>query len=258
MLSILNMKETDLYQFHDHDFLDCNCNLYGEYMLKEMSKFCPFKLPLFLLKFKLLYNELNLKNSEINKNWKESKSDNVCVPYEINKFNITKLNFILKCFDLELGFENCVDADENLIYIPVKKDVCRRVHMNYPQSQKRYFEYYNQDKDTLFPPKCIQNNIYQFSLVISIIDKIVQDKNILNSVNFKELNSLAEQMNSTKIKYLDGLLSKTQTHNIVKDATFLDLVYKNPSKSFTEYVQEFYLNNDILLLQNKFNKLSIR
>jgi hypothetical protein len=249
------MKETDLYQFHDHDIIDCDCNLYGEYMLKEMSKHCPFKLPLFLLKFRLLYNQLNLKNSEINKNWKTSK-ECTSVPYELNKFNVVKFNHILKCFDSDSSFENCFDTDENLLYIPVQKEICRRVHMNYPQSQKKYFEYYIQDKDTLFPPKYIQNNIYQFNLVLSILDKLVQNKNVLNTVNFKELNQLAEQMSFAKIKYLDGLLNKTQSHNIVKDAAFLDLLYKNP-KSFTECVQEFYLNTDIHHLQNQLEQLSI-
>lgn len=256
MLSILNMKETDLYQFHDHDIMDCECNLYGEYMLKEMSKYCPFKLPLFLLKFKILYNQLNLKKSEINKNWKGGECTSV--PYELNKFNVVKFNHILKCFDSESSFENCFDTDENLLYIPVQKEICKRVCMNYPQSQKKYFEYYIQDKDTLFPPKCIQNNIYQFNLVLSILDKLVQNKNVLNIVNFKELNQLAEQMNSAKIKYLDGLLNKTQSQYIVKDAAFLDLMYKNPSKSFTECVQEFYLNINIHHLQNQLEQLSIQ
>lgn len=256
MLSILNMKETDLYQFHDHDMIDCDCNLYGEYMLKEMSKHCPFKLPLFLLKFRLLYNQLNLKNSEINKNWKTSK-ECTSVPYELNKFNVVKFNHILKCFDVDSNFENCFDTNTNLLYIPVKKEMCKLVHMNYPQTTKSYFEYYNQDKDTLFPPKYIQNNIYQFNHVLSILDKLVQNKNVLNTVNFKELNELAEQIGFTKIKYLDGLLNKTQSQHIVKDAAFLDLMYKNPFKSFTECVQEFYLNNDIHHLQNQLEQLSI-
>ncbi len=258
MLSILNMKETDLYQFHDHDMMDCECNLYGEYILNEMSKYCPFKLPLFLLKFKILYNQLNLKKSEMNKNWKVAKGECTSVPYELNKFNVVKFNHILKCFDSDSSFENCFDTDENLLYIPVKKEMCKLVHMNYPQSNKPYFEYYIQDKNTLFPPKSIQNNIYQFNLVLSILDKLVQNKNVLNIVNFKELNQLAEQMSFAKIKYLDGLLNKTQSHNIVKDAAFLDLMYKNPSKSFTECVQEFFFNHDIHHLQNQLEQLSIQ
>jgi len=251
------MKETDLFQFHDHDTLDCNCNLYGEFMLKEMSKYCPFKLPLFLLKFKILFNKLGLKESQINRNWKETKGNSVCVPYELNKFNVVKFNYILKYFDSELTFENCFDLDENLLYIPIKKENFKRVSMNYPQSRKRYFEYYNQDKDTLFPPKYIQNDIFQLNLVLSILDKIIQNKNILSSINFNELNILAEQMCNCSIKYLDGLLGKTHNHYIVKDATFLDLLFQNPTKSFTESVKDFYLNNDIHYLQKQFSDLSI-
>lgn len=256
MLSIVNMKEQDLFKFHQHEMKDCDCNLYGEYMLKEMSKNCPFKLQLFLLKFKILYNKLKLKNSEINPNWKTCVIGD-CVPYEINKFNINKFNILIKYFDKELTFENCYDSNDNLLYIPVSKEDCKTVNINYPKPTKRYFEYYssNQGKQTLLPLKHVQNNIHQFNVVVALLDQIIQNKNILNTVNFDDLNELAEKMKDTK--YLDGLLSKNQSYHILKDAVFLDEMYKNPNTNFITTVKEFYLDTDIFYLEKQFEKISI-
>lgn len=233
---------------------DCDCNLYGEYMLKEMSKNCPFKLPLFLLKFKILYNKLKLKESKINPNWKTYNVDG-CVPYEVDKFNINKFDTILKYFDKELTFENCYDTNENLLYIPVLKEDCKTVNMNYPKPTKRYFEYYCKGNQTFLPLKDIQNNIHQFNVVVSLLDNIIQNKNILSTVNFNDLNELAEKMVDSK--YLDGLLSKNQSHHILKDAVFLDEMYKNPKTNFIATVKEFYLDTDIFYLEKQFEKISI-
>lgn len=231
------MNESDLYKFHEHHMKECDCNLYGEYIMKEMSKNCPFKLPLFLLKFKVLYNRLNLHKSNINTEWTTDITKSI--PYEINKFNVPKFEQILKCFDPSLTFETCLDVDNKLLYILLNDNDYKTVNMNYPSSTTPYFEYVTKGGKTYLPKKYISNCIHQLNTVLSILDKIITTKQVLNSIDFPTLNTLAETITDT---YLNGLLSNTKDYHIVKDVAFLDTLFdcECDSSNFTQVVKEFY------------------
>lgn len=232
--SILNMNELDLYKYHEHHMKECDCNLYGEYIMKEMSKNCPFKLPLFLLKFKILYNKLNLHKSSINTEWNTDITKSV--PYEINKFNVQKFEQVLKCFDPSLTFQTCLDIDNRLLYVLLNDNDYKTVNMNYPIPTTPYFEYITKNGKTYLPKKHIENYVHQLNTVLFILDKIITNKQVLNSIDFTVLNELAETISDT---YLNGLLSNTKDYHIVKDVAFLDALYCN-SSNFTQVVKEYY------------------
>lgn len=228
------MNELDLYKYHEHHMKECDCNLYGEYIMKEMSKNCPFKLPLFLLKFKVLYNKLNLHKSSINTEWKTDITKSV--PYEINKFNVQKFEQVLKCFDNSLTFQTCLDVDNRLLYILLNDNDYKIANINYPSSTTPYFEYVTKGGKTYLPKKYIESDIHQLNTVLSILDKVITSKQILNSIDFPTLNTLANTISDT---YLNGLLSNTKDYHIVKDVAFLDSLYENDS-NFTQTVKEYY------------------
>lgn len=236
--SILNMNELDLYKYHEHHMKECDCNLYGEYIMKEMSKNCPFKLPLFLLKFKILYNKLNLHKSSINTEWNTDITKSV--PYEINKFNVQKFEQVLKCFDPSLTFQTCLDIDNHLLYVLLNDNDYKTVNMNYPTLSSStltpYFEYITKGGKTYLPKKHVENCVHQLNTVISILDKIITNKQVLNSIDFASLNQLAETISDT---YLNGLLSNTKDYHIVKDVAFIDSLYECDT-NFTQVVKEFY------------------
>lgn len=242
MLSLLNKSEIELFPHHEHTLGECMCNLYG-YAAKQLisKKSDTYLISILLLKFKILFNILDLQNSKINKKWYENfKGESCSLPFEIEKFNIKKFEQILKYFDKELTLLNSIDLDNLQIYLNISNFKIRR--MNYPkQNNPQIFEYYTIEKTDKFFTYLLPNDnfklyLQQFNTVISMLNKLVIYPSCLENVDFLKINNYAEKMkNST---FLNGLFDNYSIY-AKRDIIMMAEIERNQENLFDIIVQYF-------------------
>ncbi len=240
MLSLLNKSEIELFPHHEHITGECTCNLYGYLAMQILSnKSDKYLISIFLLKFKILFNILNLQNSKINKKWYENFNGESCsLPFEIEKFNIKKFESILKSFNKDLTLLNSIDLDNLQIYLPIFDFKIRRI--NYPkQNNPQVFEYYTIEKTgkyyTYLPPHNIKSYLSQFNIVVSILDKLVIHPSCLENIDFKKIDEYAEKIE--KSTFLNGLFDNNNNIYIKRDIQMISEIEENPEKLFEIIMQ---------------------
>lgn len=234
MLSILNKTELELFPYHEHVYKECTCNLYG-YAAKQLLLQHPKNydvITLFLLKFRILYDILELGQSVVDTKWFENfKGDGTdCVPFEIDLVNISKLDFLLKKMNKTLT--GLPIHNDRYIYIRLVDYQIRRI--NYPkQNNPKIFEYYTMEKDmgkyyTYLPLISMKRNVHQLNIVLSILNNLVNSPLCLQDINFEQIERTAKELIDST--FLDGIL--TDNVYVKRDIKMLADIYAHPENIF--------------------------
>lgn len=229
MLSLLSKTESELFPCHEHFDKDCTCNLYGYKARKLLLNYYQTQaIELFLLKFKILYNVLELNNSVIDPNWfinfvpYESS-----IPFEIDRIDTVKFQFLLKKMNKNQFLPIC----ERSLYIKVINYKIRRI--NYPiQNNPEFFEYYTINNNgkyyTYLPSVKLLYHIRQFNMVLSILNQLITSRSVINEIDFNLIEIYSKKMiNST---FLNGIL--TDSLYVKRDIRILDDILSNKNINY--------------------------
>lgn len=244
-LSTLLLKtKSELAPLHQHYLQECYCNIHGSMALKYLMT--PINknkniITAFLLKFYILYRDLELYNIKQVHKWVDdfnlwhkncNNDEHVYIPIKLPIFNTKKFDNILK----ELGRTDAISLyinNDNVTYIPVKKSCFKVSRIYYPDSftnrdvfdiltvndNGKWFTYLLKDQ--------VKTKLSQLNTILILLDQLITHPTDISDINFEQVKKYGENIeNSNFLYYL--LQDNNSREDVIKsDIQLLDDMLKN-------------------------------
>lgn len=247
---LINTSVKDVYPYHEHTMGDCFCNIYGDSarnIILNNEKYNPIIKFLFVLKFKMLYNELNLCNTVIHPEWfntfeKNKELPDFSIPFEV-KINPLKVNYFAK-------IQNTINIEDDKIklYVPFNKLNYKVSRINYTReyTNDNEFELYSYESDGKYYTYELDYNSKNVIVQLKFIIQFLSNINSIDDVDIAKVDTILNDIKPTKkqnINFLSNILQKEQKLNYkaIEEIEFLINLLENNENRYEivkEYIQK--------------------